>query len=191
MNWFKYAVYNKIDHDAKILTNYFFKRIINSQDLLSEGKDLLTFSGENVPDSIIFVSVGDHEDIRVSGADIHYQDDQSEEIECKISLPYNFSSKYYSRLYFTLLGFFRHELEHSKQFSRMESEEKENRYSDSGGQIDLEYYISPGEVEAYVKSIYLQAKKMGRPFISVLDEYLNRIRDVVFSENRSFKIIKT
>ena len=90
--------------------------------------------------------------------------------------------EYWSEIYFDLCDVIRHEMEHMTQSGWNEKSRKyikndvEQRDAIDSGSIErYKYLLLPKEIDANLQGMAFRARKQRKPFISVINQYLDRL----------------
>lgn len=108
--------------------------------------------------------------------------------------------KYWSEIYFYLCDVVRHEIEHITQEEGVEINYKKGKPGDDDSfQRELiktnllptwNYYLLPKEIDANLQGLRFEAKKRRKPYINIINKYLNsqeldtEHRDIIFKRWR-------
>ncbi len=183
MNWYKIAKVNILEIYTAKLSRLIFHYL--KEGRLKPGYALIINHKEHGIPFVRNVQVNLSEkpsEVPAASANAYLNND----LVIRINMPKdkNDWSKWYSYFNDIFKGLIRHELEHFKQ-DWDEDLIKPNTFPWLGNINELkDYYLSPYEIDAYVSGIYYQSKKSKRPFIEILTNMFNDIKQKAIADGK-------
>jgi len=180
MNWYnqKLAKINPLEKYTRSISGLIMKKFKDGERFFSIKNNEHGISG--IRDITVIIYYRDWSSVKVQAANYETKEGE-QDIGIDIHISKDFDQKIYSTLYLKLSSAIRHELEHCFQESSRKFKDYpfnwNKRIEEQGLEVAKQYLMHPVEIEATVAGLYFSAKKSKKPFLSVLNMWLNKVRN--------------